>query len=188
MDEAVLARHGETETSARGLVGGDAALTEAGREQARALGASLASFPLEVCLTSGARRARETAELAFGARGVAFEVVRELGDIEFGAFAGRPLVEYRAWIAERAPTEVPDGGESRAETLRRFARGLRAVLARPERFVAVVAHGLLLRAVQDERQRPEVTGVAYGSFVRLTRDELARAVGRLEAWCEAPAW
>jgi alpha-ribazole phosphatase len=188
MDEVVLARHGESETSARGLVGGDAPLTETGRAQARELGLALAPLALEVCLTSRSRRARETAELALAGRDVARELLPDLDDIDFGSFAGQQLEEYRAWIAGHPPTLPPPGGESRVETLRRFARGFRAVLARPERIVLVVAHGLALRAVRDERPQPEVTGVPYGSWIRLSRAELEDGVARLDAWCDAPAW
>lgn len=188
MDEVVLARHGETETSVRGIVGGDARLTEAGRAQARALGHELAPVAFGVCLTSEARRARETAELALAGRDVARELLPDLNDIGFGAFVGEPLTAYRAWIASHPPTAAPPGGESRVETLRRFARGFRTLLARPERTVLVVAHGLALRTVLDERPRPEVTGVPYGSSIRVSRAELVHAVERLDAWCEAPVW
>jgi broad specificity phosphatase PhoE len=188
LNEVVLARHAETETSVRGIVGGDAPLTETGRAQARALGRALAPLRLDVCLTSEARRARETADLALEGRQIPRELLPDLGDMDFGTFAGAPLESYRAWIAAHPPAEAPTGGESRVETLRRFARGFRAVLARPERVVLVVAHGLALRAVLDERPRPEVTGVPYASSIRVSRAELQRAVERLDAWCEAPAW
>ncbi|MFN2628380.1 MAG: histidine phosphatase family protein [Gaiellaceae bacterium] len=188
MDEVVLARHGETRTSAGGRVGGDAPLTDAGRAQARELGQRLASFPVELCLTSRARRARETAELALAGRVVPFEELAELADIDFGSFAGRPLAEYREWIASHPPTESPGDGESRLATLRRFASAFGLVLDRPERHVLVVGHGLTLRAATEERPEPAVTGVPYGSAVRLTRAELERAVVRLDAWCEDPAW
>ena len=188
MDEVVLARHGETATTAEGKVGGDAPLSPAGRAQARALGDTLAAVALDVCLTSPARRARETAQLALTGRQVSCEPLPELRDIDFGAFTGAPLATYRAWIAAHAPTEAPPGGESRVETLRRFARGFRSVLSRPERIVFVVAHGLALRAAVDERPRPEVAGIPYGSSLRLSHEELASAVERLEAWCEAPGW
>lgn len=188
MDEVVLARHGETETSVRGVVGGDAPLTAAGRAQARALGRELAPLALEVCLTSEARRARETADLALAGRDVPREVLPDLNDMEFGSFVGAPLASYRAWIAAHPPTAAPPGGESRVETLRRFERGFRALLARPERVVLVVGHGLALRTVLDERPRPEVTGVPYGSSIRVSRTELVHAVERLDAWCDAPAW
>jgi len=188
MDELVLARHGESETSARAIVGGDEPLTERGRQQARALGAKLSSFPLEVCLTSAALRARETAELALQARDVPVEVVPELGDIRFGAFDGSPLAEYRHWVAAHPPTAAPPGGESRVETLRRFAHAFRSILARPEECVLVVAHGLTIRAALDRQPRPVVAGAHYAHAERLTRATFEQAVRRLERWCESPAW
>jgi broad specificity phosphatase PhoE len=188
MDDVVVARHGESETAARRLVGGDAPLTERGRAQAEALGAALAGVPLDVCVTSGARRAVETADVALRDRDVPRETLETLRDIDFGDFEGRPLDEYRTWIAAHPPDEAPPGGESRVATLRRFCRAYRALLARPERHVVVVAHGLTVSALTDDVPRPLVAGVEYGSFVRLTRDELGAAVTRLERWCEAPAW
>jgi broad specificity phosphatase PhoE len=188
MDEVVLARHGESEASAAGLVGGDSPLTEAGRAQARVLGTTLASFPADVCLTSRARRARETAEIALAGREIGIESLAELGDVRFGAFDGKPLEDYREWVAGHVPTDAPPGGESRVQTLRRFARAFRSVLARSERHVVVVAHGLTIRAVLDDRPQPVVAGAPYGAAVRLTHAQLHAAVERLEHWCESPSW
>ena len=188
MDDVVLARHGESETAARRVVGGDAPLTAVGHEQARELGRALAGLPVDVCLTSAALRAKETAAVALAGRTVRCEVLAELGDIDFGVFEGGALEEYRRWIAAHAPDEAPPGGESRVATLRRFVRAYRAVAARPEAHVLVVAHGLTLSALVDHRPRPTVAGVAYGSSIRLSRDELETRVARIERWCEAPAW
>jgi len=188
MDDVVLVRHGESETAAAGVVGGDAGLTEAGRAQAREAARALSARQLDICLTSPARRARETAALVLEDRHVPQTVVPELGDIEFGRFAGGPLEEYRAWIAAHDPAEAPSGGESRVDTLRRFCRAYRALLDRPEAHVLVVAHGLTLSALTDDPPQPSVAGVAYGSFLELARDELTAAVARLEQWCEAPRW
>jgi hypothetical protein len=116
------------------------------------------------------------------------EVLPELADIGFGEFAGKTLEEYRAWIAAHDPAEAPPGGESRLDTLRRFCRGYRTLLERPEAHVLVVAHGLTLSALTDDPPRPSVAGVPYGSTLELTRAELAAAVARLERWCEAPSW
>lgn len=188
MDEVVLARHGESETAAAGIVGGDTPLTEQGREQARELGRSLSGRAVDVCLTSPALRARETAALALEGRDVRTEVLPELADIEFGDFAGRPLAEYREWIAAHSPAEAPAGGESRVDTLRRFCRAYRVLLERPEPNVLVVAHGLTLSALADDPPQPVVAGVPYGSAATLSRPELAAALARLERWCEAPSW
>jgi broad specificity phosphatase PhoE len=188
MDDVVLARHGESETAAAGVVGGDAPLTAAGRSQARELGRSLAGRPVDVCLTSGARRARETAALALEGRPVPIEIVPELADIDFGDLAGAPLSAYREWIVEHAPEERPPRGESRVATVRRFCDAYRVLLGRAEAHLLVVAHGLTLSALVDDPPRPVVAGVGYGSSLVLSREELERSVARLERWCEAPHW
>jgi probable phosphoglycerate mutase len=188
MDDVVLARHGESVTASHRIVGGDARLTGAGRTQARRLGRELAELPFDICITSGARRARETATLALTGRSVPREVDDAFGDIDFGGFAGRSLDEYRDWIEAHPPTAAPPGGESRVATLRRFVRAYRSLLARAEPHVLVVAHGLTLSALADERPTPTVAGVAYGSWIRLAAAELETRLARLEGWCEAPSW
>lgn len=188
MDEIALARHGESEASARGIVGGDTPLTAVGRSQAEALGRALAGDAVDLCLTSDALRARETAEIALAGRDVPVEVVPELRDAAFGAFEGRPLHEYRDWIGAHPPGALPPGGESRVATLRRYALALRHVLALPAQLVLVVAHGLTLAAVVDPTPRPSVGELPYGTVVRLRRTELEDALTRLERWCDAPAW
>src|SRR3954468_3225041 len=188
MNDVVLCRHGESETAALRIVGGDAALTGVGQEQARSLGRELASLPFDVCLTSSALRARETAALALVGRNVPCEIDDRFGDIDFGVFALGSLEAYREWTASHPPDEAPPGGESRVATLRRFTRAYRGLLARTEEHVLVVAHGLTLSALTDERPQPTVAGVRYGASLRLTRDELAAATARIELWCEAPSW
>ena len=188
MDDVVLVRHGESETAAGGVVGGDAGLTALGRKQASEAGRALAGRAFEVCFTSPARRARETAALVLEGRDVPQTVLPDLADIDFGSFAGGPLEEYRAWIASHDPGEAPPGGESRIDTLRRFCRAYRTLLGRAETHLLVVAHGLTLSALTDDPPQPSVAGVPYGSSLELTRAELAASVARLDRWCEAPEW
>jgi broad specificity phosphatase PhoE len=188
MDDVVIARHGESEASARGIVGGDSPLTDRGREQARELGERLAGQPLDLCLTSPRLRARRTAEIALAGRDLPHEVVPELADIDFGDFEGSSLEEYREWVRSHPPTEPAPGGESRVATLRRYAEAFRGLLAASERHVLVVAHGLTVRALLDERPRPVVANAPYADEFVLTRLELGQAVERLERWCESPSW
>ena len=188
MDDVVLVRHGESETAAAGVVGGDPRLTEAGRAQAREAAVALAERPFDACFTSPARRARETAALVVEGRDLAQTVLPDLADIDFGVFTGEQLTEYRTWIAAHDPAESPPGGESRTATLRRFCRAYRTLLERPDVHLLVVAHGLTLSALTDDPPQPSVAGVPYGSTLALTRDELVASVARLERWCEAPAW
>ena len=196
VETVILARHGESELSAAGLVSGDPAeprgLTEIGREQARRLGERLADDAIDLCVTSEFVRVRQTADLALAGREVPRLAVRELNDVRFGEFEGEPFEVYRAWARERDPTEAPPGGESRAEVAARYVRGFRRVLERPERTILVVAHGLPLRytllALEDLDPTPIVEQVPLAKPYRLTRAELERATARLERWSRSPVW
>jgi probable phosphoglycerate mutase len=170
------------------------ALTEQGREQARALGAALARDEIDLCVTSEFARVRETAELALAGRGVPVVVLPELNEAGFGRYEGLRLDEYRAWATTAAPGDVVpgDGGESRAALAARYARAYRELLSRPERTILVVGHGLALRyllnAAAGVAPAPAVDQVPYAEPFRLTRPQVEEAVARLEAWCAAPAW
>jgi broad specificity phosphatase PhoE len=197
MDEVILARHGESELSVVGIVNGDpavaCALTATGREQARRLGERLADTELDLCVTSEFERARETADLALAGRAVPRLVLPELNDVRFGRFEGSTLTDYRKWAAANEPTvEAPGGGESRRSTVARYVRAYRTILSRPERTVLVVAHGLPIRYVLNALEKtdpaPLVEQVAYAEPYRLPREELERAVDRLERWAAQSAW
>ena len=79
METLLLARHGESEYSAKQLVNGDPGvscpLTELGRVQARALGQALADVQVDLCAVTAFERVRETAEIALAGREVPFLVV-----------------------------------------------------------------------------------------------------------------
>ena len=197
MRRAILARHGESERSVVGRTNGDprtaCALTETGREEARALGRALASDEIDLCVTSEFERVRETADLALEGREAPRLVLPELNDIRFGEFEGRPLTDYRAWAHAHGPEEpAPGGGDSRAETVGRYVRAYRTILARPEETVLVVAHGLPVRYVLDavEGRNPAaaIAQVPYAEPFRLEAGELTAAVDILEAWVANPAW
>ena len=197
MKAVVLARHGESELSVVGRTNGDpgtvCALTEAGREQARRLGKLLADDELGLCVVSEFQRAQETADLALEGRSVPRVVLPELNDIRFGDYEGRLLTEYRAWAHSHGPEEpAPGGGDSRAETVRRYIQAYRTILARPEETILVVAHGLPVRYVLDavagRNPAAAVAQVPYAEPFTLTREELESAVSRLEAWARQPAW
>jgi broad specificity phosphatase PhoE len=120
-------------------------------------------------------------------------VLPELNDIRFGEFEGRPLTDYRAWAHAHGPEEpAPGGGDSRAETVGRYVRAYRTILARPEETVLVVAHGLPVRYVLDavEGRNPAaaIAQVPYAEPFRLEAGELTAAVDILEAWVTNPAW
>ena len=195
--QVILARHGESEFSVRGLVNGDVTvavrLTPRGEEQARELGRELEDEHIELCVTSEFERTRETAALALDGRSVPRVVLPELNDPRYGRFEGGPLDEYRRWAdAQDSATEAPGGGESRQAIVRRYAVGFRKVLERPERSVLVVTHSLpiayVLMALAGRDPAPRVDLVDYARAYRIRSDDLDRAVARIEAWAAAPTW
>jgi broad specificity phosphatase PhoE len=197
VEAVILARHGESELSVVGRTNGDpgtaCALTAAGRDQARRLGRLLEEDEPGLCVVSEFQRAQETADLALEGRVVPRLVLPELNDIRFGDYEGHALTEYRAWAHAHGPEEpAPGGGDSRAETVRRYIQAYRAILARPEPTILVVAHGLPVRYVLDavagRDPAAAVEQVPYAEPFRLTGAELTAAVERLEAWVECPAW
>ena len=197
MELAILARHAESEFSVRGVMNGDPAtacpLTDEGRDQAHRLGEALRDDRIDFAVVTEFARTVETADLALAGRDVPRLVVSELNDIRVGEFEGGALETYRAWVRDRSPLAVPPGGgESRAEVARRYAAGFRVVLARPERTILVVTHGLPIRyvllAAEGSGPRSVVENVEYAMPYRLAREELATAVDRLEAWAASPSW
>ena len=197
MERLILARHGESERSVDGLTNGDpavrVALTATGREEARRLGFELRDEPIGLCVTSEFERAQETADLALEGRDISRLVLADFNDIRFGQFEGRLLTEYRAWALAHGPEDVcPGGGDSRAQTVARYVRGYRTILARSEETILVVAHGLPIRyaldAVGERAPAALIEQIAYAEPFWLTRPELERAVERLDAWVRRPAW
>lgn len=197
MEAVILARHGESVFSARGLVNGEigvpGALTERGEEEARALGRAIAADPIDVCVTSEFERTRQTADLALGDREIPRVVVPELNDPRYGRFEGGALEEYRSWASSAASRDdVPGGGESRWSILDRYVRGFRRVLERGEQTVLVVIHSLpiayVLAARDADPPAPRVPLVRHAHPYRFTASELESAVTLLEEWCAAPTW
>jgi broad specificity phosphatase PhoE len=197
MQLVLVARHAESECSAQGIVNGKlyarCSLTNRGKEEARALGRSLAGRQLDLYVTSEFRRARQTAEIALAGRELPWLELAELNDIRVGAFEGGPLDLYTSWAHENAPAEhPPGGGESRVEAAARFARGLRIVLARAEPGILVVTHGLAVSFLREAAAGRGFSArhvpVPYARPFEFSAEELAQALDRLEAWLEDPHW
>jgi broad specificity phosphatase PhoE len=196
VERALLTRHAESEFSVRGLTNGDpdleVALTTLGREQAQQLGEQLAGTEIDLCATSEFQRTQETADLALAGRDVPRIVVPELNDIRFGEFEGRLLADYRAWARAHGPEDAVPGGESRAESVRRYVTAFRKILERPEQTVLVVAHSLPIRYVVNAAAggspKPAMEQVSYAEALPLSAAELTQALEHLETWSLAPSW
>ena len=196
MKQLLLARHGESEYSAKQLVNGDPGvscpLTENGREQARALGRVLAEEQIDLCAVTEFERVRETAQLALAGRDTPFIVVPELNDPRYGEFEGGSLAVYLEWIVGRGPLDAPPGGEHRGDIVSRYAAGFRRLLDRPEETVLLVAHSLpiayLRNAAAGKPPSSKMAQVDYATVLRFEREDLERALGVLEAWIASPAF
>jgi len=194
METLIVVRHAESELNVQEVLNGDrsvpCALSEAGREQARRLGRLARPRP-EWVVTSTFERSRETAELAWP--DVPRDEDADFDEIAYGRWEGDALAGYRGWAGAAAPVEPsPGGGESRAAAVARYVRGYRCVLERPERTVAVVAHGLVVRylvlAAGGRPPQPLLEGVPAAEPFRFSREELAAAVELLGDWLREPAW
>ena len=197
MERAILVRHAESEFGVRNLVNGDPAvdnrLTEAGRDQAAALGVLVRDDPVDLCVVTEFGRTQETADIALAGRNVPRLVVHELNDIGFGGFEGRSFDEYVRWAHSHGPLEdCPGGGESRVDAARRFVAGYRRLLERPETHLLAVAHGLPIRyvlgALVELDPVAKVDPVEHAEPFRVSAAQLERAVDRLDAWTRNPVF
>ena len=197
MQRAILARHGESEYSARGRLNGDirvaVGLTERGREEARRLGEQLRGERLGLCITSEFQRARETADIALAGRGVPRVVDARLNDPLLGRYEGMYLEEYRSWAAGTPSSAAPeDGGESRLAIVTRYAAAFRDVLERPEETILVVCHSLpvsyALGAREGRQPGVRMPMAEHATPYPFTAQELDAAVGVLAGWAANPTW
>lgn len=145
--QIVLIRHGETEWSRDHRHTGrtDVPLTDAGREQARALRPRLERRELRRVLVSPLSRATETCELA----GLGSQAERrdELVEFDYGESEGLTTAQMRervpdwtVWTHETAGAESPDDVAAR---LGPIVAELRAT----DGDVAIFAHGHVLRVL-----------------------------------------
>ena len=145
----VIARHAESTLNIERIINGDPSvdvpLTDDGREEARQLGIQVANVPLELCVHTRFGRTRDTAAIALHGRDVPMTVEPLLDDIDVGELEGRSIDDYRAWKRAHSRSDRFPGGESLDDAALRYARGFRALLARPEERVLVVCHEIPLR-------------------------------------------
>jgi len=197
VERVVLARHGESDYSARSLLNGDptiaCGLTPAGLVQAERLGAELGRCGFDLCVTSEFERALLTARTALVGRELPMLVLAELNDPRYGIFEGEPIDEYRGWAAGAPSNEpAPGGGESRFAIVERYTRGLTSLLCRAEDSILVIAHSLpvayTLAAAAGAPPRPRTDLAEYATPYPLERSSLERAIAVLEAWLAAPDW
>jgi broad specificity phosphatase PhoE len=155
----LLARHGETDWNRQGRWQGqsDRPLDDAGRAQARLLGAHLAGVGIDLLYSSDLARARETAAAVEAATGLEAVIDPALREVDVGGLVGcsREEVEardpewFRIW-RDGGVIGYPDG-ETYLELHRRSVAAFERILSAADgRRAAVVCHGGNIRAITSE--------------------------------------
>jgi broad specificity phosphatase PhoE len=145
--EVWLVRHGETEWSRSGQHTGrtDIALTEHGREQARALVPTLAAQHFDAVLCSPMARAIETCQLA--GLGAQMTITADLHEWDYGIYEGRTTADIQktepGWSVWHSPIAQ---GEDLARIQARAAAVVESLLVMHGR-VALFSHAHFLRAL-----------------------------------------
>jgi probable phosphoglycerate mutase len=113
----LLLRHAVTEQTGGRLSGWTPGLhlSDAGREQARALAERLAPVPIDAVYSSPLERCQETAAAVAEPRGLKVDTLEDLGEVRYGAWTGRTLKE----VAKEPAWKVVQGNFSAA----RFPEG-----------------------------------------------------------------
>jgi broad specificity phosphatase PhoE len=173
-----LARHGQTELNAAGVLRGrlDPPLDQVGRRQAAALARTFEDTHLALVVSSPLKRALQTAEPICQATGAELLVDERLADRDYGPWAGRSLSELldRHHSVDQAP-----GVETGLAVARRVVPAFNdAVAAAAGDPVMLVAHDAVNRILL----RPDGLRV-------VTEADIPQPVGcwnRLE--CDGDTW
>lgn len=191
----LLARHAQSTLNVERRVNGDPSvkvdLTELGLAEAQRLAAQLAGLPLDLAVHTRFSRTRRTAEVALAGRDVRLVEEPLLDDVNIGNLEGRSIADYRTWKAEHARSDRFPGGESLDDAARRYANGLRALLARPEQTILVACHEIPVRyAVNGAAGSSDLDGpvhdIANATPYLFDEDGLARAAARIDELTGAP--
>jgi len=181
MATVVLARHGRTSANSSGVLAGRSKgvhLDEVGRQQAVAAGERLAGVPLELMVTSPLERCRETAAAISKAQpnSVSVRTDREVTEVDYGEWTGRPLKElakeplWKTVQAHPAGVVFP-GGESMARMSARVVAAVRrwdaAIEAEhgPEGVWLLSCHGDPIKAILAD-----ALGMHLDAFQRIVVD------------------
>jgi 2,3-bisphosphoglycerate-dependent phosphoglycerate mutase len=138
----VFETHSISEDNELGVASGwrHSRLSERGRELARELGARRRDDGIAAVFCSDLRRATETAEIAFGSRGVPILLDWRLRECDYGERNGAPAETQGRDRAAHLDEPFP-GGESWREAIGRVARFLKDLTLRwDRRRVLVIGH------------------------------------------------
>jgi probable phosphomutase (TIGR03848 family) len=120
MATVILARHGRTQANTAGVLAGRSKgvhLDDRGKEQAAEAGRRLAGLTLAAIVSSPLERCRETATAINAAQAVRLKVAldKEVAEVDYGSWTGRPLKElakeplWKVVQAHPAAVVFPEG-------------------------------------------------------------------------------
>lgn len=147
-----VARHGETEWNAKGLIQGhtDINLTRNGIKQAKNLGKELKDIDFNAVYSSDLVRAKKTAEIATLERKLAIVTLKALRERKFGKLEGQKRENLKI-LQELKRKNIPYesiGIEADEKVVARTITLLREIaVAYLGKNVLIVSHGGLLRAL-----------------------------------------
>ena len=158
-------RHGESENNRRDLVNGwtDCALTDRGREQARAAVPVLQGENIALVITSTLSRTRETAQIVADALGADVQTHDGLKERNWGVLENGPRAALTDYFS------VPEGAESWEQYRARVWNTLRS-LTLPAHSL-IVGHAGTMRVLRDRLKIGDVQDRLPNAVpVRFTQD------------------
>lgn len=151
-----IIRHGETDYNKRGIIQGsgvDSDLNETGILQSEMFFRAYHHIPFKKIYTSTLKRTIQSVR-PFIEKGIAWEPLEELNEINWGMFEGRvsspeTIQKYdliiREWQQGLLDREI-EGGESPRQVNKRQQRGLETIMSRPDEDPILIAmHGRALK-------------------------------------------
>ncbi|MFQ3546673.1 histidine phosphatase family protein [Halobacillus rhizosphaerae] len=187
MTKIYLTRHGQTKWNLEGRMQGrkNSDLTPLGEEQAKWLGQSLQTVPLDVIITSSSGRAVQTAEWIRGDRTIPLKKTDQLQEIHLGEWEGKnqsqieksqPLEYKNFW--EQPETFAAEAGEDFTQVIERTSQEVETLARTYEgKTLLLVTHAVVLKCLMTYFEKKSVKDVWSGAFMHSTALSLVEKQG-----------
>jgi len=199
----IFVRHGESVSNAKKLIQGqDDPLTESGIKHAEKLADELYGRPITKIISSGSRRAVQTAEIIARKFDLPFEIWNEFNAPDFGELAGQPQIPNQTPIERAMEQGIGETFNTLLERTKRGWQRLRQENASGE--ILVVGHRTNYVALQAVRQgkgkdevlkgRRELENAGFGILGEILLPEategkiLSQDPDTLDTWFSSAMW
>ncbi len=149
-------RHGETEMNIKNIFRGrlEIPLNENGKEQMKLLGKVLKDKEIEIIFSSPLRRSMMSAEILGKILGIKIIPMEEFNNINLGIWQGKEKEkvkkeypnEWNLWINDPDNFKI-QGGETLEEIRNRIEKGIKKLIKRKEKNIAIVTHRSILKVI-----------------------------------------